>query len=464
MKIKILISFLLFVTSFPVFCQWEEHLIYENEIAGSAKLILVDMDNDGLLDIVTFRGQSAIYWHKNLDGSGNFAQPLLIVENLQTVRDMAIGDLTGNGFKDLVFSTQDVINMGFNLRWMEHLDGNGTFGPTQIIPENPATRARAIVLADIDGDGMLDIVVSASADSDRSISWYRNLGNGNFSSSNVVITNFSNGFGFAVGDINGNGYLDIVSGTPNFQTMSWFENLDGLGNFSGPNEIGSEGLAVLRLHLVDIDGDGDLDVVGSGSSIYAWWENLDGQGTFGSERFIEVEDIVTANYPADVDNDGDIDLFTITPGSPPGAPGYMRWYENLDGLGNFSEPYLITDNLNNSITLEAADINGNGKVDPVIATQLTKQILWFENNLLSIEDYPVENVVVYPNPVYDTLKIKIQEDPDSFVIYMSSGQIVSEKKWEPGNNEIDVSFLPAGIYILEIKTLKGKEKVKFIKK
>ncbi len=454
---------LIFMVPFQVLSQWQEHLIYEDSIAGSAKLILVDIDNDGLQDIVTFRGQSAIYWHKNLGGAGNFSPPILIAQNIQNLTYFVVGDLTGNGYKDIVFTAPNLTTPGLALRWMEHLDGNGTFGTPQIIPENPTTRARAIVLADIDGDGMLDIVVSASADSDRSITWYRNLGSGNFSSGNVVITNFSNGFGIAVGDINGNGFLDIVSGTPNFQTMAWFENLDGQGNFSGPIEIGSTGIAVLYMHLIDIDGDGVLDIVGSSSGAnhkFSWWENLDGEGAFSSENFIELDHLITAFYPADIDNDGDIDLFAIRPGTP----GFMYWYENLDGLGNFSNPHLITNNLTNSVTLEAADINGNGMIDVVTATQTTKQILWYENQLLSITENEINNFILYPNPVEDTLKIKFDLLPVKFTIFNSSGQKLFEKKWKPGQKEIDVSSLSSGMYVVEFIYPNFKQKIKFIKK
>lgn len=468
MRLKRLVLFSFLAFSFKSFSQWTEQLIYQDPISGSAKIVLVDLDNDGLKDIVTFRGQSAIYWHINLNGAGNFSSPILIVDNLSTVRGMAVGDLIGNSFKDIVYSTQDVLNPGFNLWWMEHLDGAGTFGNPQIIFEDPATRARAIVLADIDGDGMLDIVVSASADSDRSITWYRNLGNGNFSSGNVVISGFSNGFGIAVGDIDGDGFLDIVSGTSNTGVMSWFKNLDGQGNFSAPIPIGSSGnpgYNVLWLHLVDIDGDGDLDVVGSSANTqaFAWWENLDGQGNFSSEKFIELNYPITVFYPADIDNDGDIDLFAISPVSPPGTLGNMFWYENLDGLGSFSSPHIITETLVNAITIEAMDVNSNGSIDPVSASQTNRTIVWFENNLLSTEDFDANKLIIYPNPVKDTLQLKTKEILHYFVIYSVSGQLIKSKSLENSTREIDVSFLTPGMYVLVLKNQKGEEKIKFVK-
>ncbi|WP_339611783.1 T9SS type A sorting domain-containing protein [uncultured Planktosalinus sp.] len=459
MKFLYLSFCILFLLPFQVISQWQEHLVF-NEASVPTLVVGEDIDNDGFVDIiVTERGQNAVFWYKN-DGVGNFSTPLLIAQNLQNLTGLAVGDLTGNGYKDVVVSVQTSTSTPPNLRWIEHLDGNGTFAFPQVITESPSTISHGIVLGDIDGDDYLDIIVSASAASDRSITWYRNLGNGSFSTGNVVITNFSNGFGIAVGDINGNGNLDIVSGTPNFQIMAWFENMDGEGNFSEPEEIGSEGIAVLNMHLIDIDDDGDLDLVGSSSGenhIFAWWENLDGQGTFGSERFIELEHLITGIYPADIDSDGDIDLFTL-------SPGFMRWYENMDGLGNFNEPQLISDSVPFAISIVAGDINNNGKLDPVTALQQDQTIIWFENNVLSTFDYLLDNFVMYPNPANDTLKIKTNQLPDYLIIYNKTGQVVLEKKWEIDKTEIDVSFLTSGIYIVEFIYPTSKEKIRFIKK
>ena len=121
--------------------QWGEHLIIDNDIYSTQKLILADLDNDGKKDIIYFRSHDRVYWLKKIDAAGNFGPPNLIVQNQFNLRGLAVGDLTGNGFKDVVISVPDVTNPGNSLRWMEHLDGNGTFSSPHLIPENPNTLA-----------------------------------------------------------------------------------------------------------------------------------------------------------------------------------------------------------------------------------------------------------------------------------------------------------------------------------
>jgi len=463
MRIQKIYILLTIVVPFTVASQWQEHLINDNASSAN-KLVVIDFDNDGHQDIVVNqRSQNGVYWYKN-DGTGNFSEPLLIAGNLQNLRGLAVGDLTGNGFNDVVITIQTSQAHLNNLFWIEHLDGQGTFAFRRVIQENSTTISNGVVIGDIDGDGWLDIIVSASAASDRTITWYKNQGDGTFSSPNVVTSGFSNAIGIAVGDINGNGFLDIVSGTSNTGVTSWFENLDGEGNFGPPIPIGTPGMYnILRMHLVDIDGDGDLDLVGSGSSIFAWWENLDGQGNFSAERFVETDFFITANYPVDIDGDGDIDLFALSPVSPPDSLGFMFWYENLDGIGNYSEPHLITSTLVNAVTIEAADLNGNGFSDPVSASQTNGTIVWYENPLLSVNENESNDFVLYPNPVNDSLYIQTSRVPLEYLIYNSKGQKIMEGMWQPSQTYIDVSHLSSGIYFGELNYPNSKEKFKFLK-
>ena len=82
----------------------------------------------------------------------------------------------------------------------------------------------------------------------------------------------------------------------------------------------------------DVDGDGDMDVLGSawGVDEVAWWENVDGSGTSWIKH--SVDDNLNGTscvYTEDVDDDGDMDvLASADPGNE------IAWYENLDGAGS----------------------------------------------------------------------------------------------------------------------------------
>ncbi len=112
----------------------------------------------------------------------------------------------------------------------------------------------------------------------------------------------------------------------------------------------------------DIDGDGDLDVIygGSESNMIAWQENLDGLGHFGENKIITSQAInVVALVLVDVDNDGDKDLVSSSSGD-----GKIAWYRNL-GQGNFSNQIVVVSGLTGLGVIAVADITGDNKVDIV---------------------------------------------------------------------------------------------------
>lgn len=63
----------------------------------------------------------------------------------------------------------------------------------------------------------------------------------------------------------------------------------------------------------------------------AWYENMDGMGTFSDVNIISTsQEVVTSVVSADFDNDGDNDLVAISVGDD-----LLSWYENMDGQGFF---------------------------------------------------------------------------------------------------------------------------------
>ncbi|MEQ8424465.1 MAG: gliding motility-associated C-terminal domain-containing protein, partial [Cyclobacteriaceae bacterium] len=113
---------------------------------------------------------------------------------------------------------------------------------------------------------------------------------------------------------NGDGHVDMAA-TTTTQTI-WMEN-DGAGNFS--ERIINLSVGNNDLHAADIDGDGDMDLIG-GNLGFRFFEN-DGAGNFtirSTSGSTSIEDV----FAADVDSDGDMDVITGGQGS------VVAWFEN----------------------------------------------------------------------------------------------------------------------------------------
>ena len=105
-------------------------------------------------------------------------------------------------------------------------------------------------------------------------------------------------------------------------------------------------VAPRSVYAIDIDGDGDVDILSGSASDgkVAWYENTDGQGSFGPQRIITTNTIFTEFvYSSDIDGDGDMDVLSASK-----ADNKIAWYENIDGLGNFGIQQIITSNANSA--------------------------------------------------------------------------------------------------------------------
>lgn len=442
------------VCSGQLMAQWTERIITSNTQGGPLQVVVGDIDNDGKIDVLNvnnFPAQNFV-WYRNINNNGDF-EAAQEIGSIYEPRNMAIGDIDGDGDLDVIGASP--YNIPPYLVYYKNMDGLGNFG-TLIEVSTPNTQGqRAIIVTDIDGDGHNDLVVGSITD--RALTWYKNLdGNGSFDEGNIIISNYVNGSGIAVGDIDGDGDIDIVAGSLMSDTMSWFENLDGNGTFGPPQEIGSSGSTMLSVFLVDIDGDNDLDVIGSsvGSGVFAWWENLDGLGNFSLEKTIDASLVTTYIYPVDLDNDGDIDVLTL-------APGYLRWYENLDGFGNFGSANIIKDDLEFAITVTAADLDNDGDMDPIAASQSDYTIYWFENDLLSTDQFSLQKVKIHPNPTKDILHINTDENIKSVMLFDVLGRKVYQQ--DGNKKEVNLTNFQNGIYFIRITTDSGSLVQKVIK-
>ena len=133
--------------------------ITTTDINADGKIdLLIDTEHDDTPDY--------IYWLENLDAAGNFSNPILIDIKTTSLGSLRSYDLDNDNDLDILVS---YYYNGSYLAWFENLDGQGTFGPKQII-NTAVQRATDASAADLNGDGILDII-SASSFDDK-IAWY----------------------------------------------------------------------------------------------------------------------------------------------------------------------------------------------------------------------------------------------------------------------------------------------------
>jgi hypothetical protein len=130
------------------------------------------------------------------------------------------------------------------------------------------------------------------------------------------------------GDFDGDGDADIVSSSTWLDRHSWFENMDGSGE-NWQEHVIDQGITGFQWVVsVDMDEDGDQDVLKTGDWSIGWYENTDGSGMNWVKHTIREDWVGICIQPSDVDGDGDIDVICCHTSATP----QVCWFEN-DGMG-----------------------------------------------------------------------------------------------------------------------------------
>lgn len=292
--------------------------------AGSGSVVMADFNGDGKLDIAVSNYASntiSVFLNK---GDGSFGAPVITTVNpggALGLGAIVAGDFNEDGKMDLVVATiaggqSDIVLLG---------KGDGTFTQGSAIPNSIGfLQAKAI---DLNGNKHLDLVTSDGNNVDVA------LGNGDGTFSSIV--NYSPGpfpnayYGLDLGDLTGNGKLDVVSADP----------------FSNPGEI----------FVVPGNGDGTF---GAGSS----------QATPNAGPFSSEPDSVALG---DFSDNGKLDLLI---GYASGAPGAAVASGNGNGTFALSTQVSIYNSNfggnGQGITVRVADLDQDGKPDALILDYL----------------------------------------------------------------------------------------------
>ena len=272
------------------------------------------------------------------------------------------------------------------------------FGPQNTITDDLGESIRYVTITDIDGDGDQDVIAAVYPGGFAgSILWYPNLdGEGDFGAP-ILIDDFTGAGWVEAADLDGDGHQDLMVSSVNTQTaIRVYFNLGGDASF--PEEtFASVGTFAVP---ADIDNDGDLDLVGP-SGEFA--RNVDGLGDFEEENF--TESVVKTVCVGDFDGDSDQDIAFSRSNSNIDSV-YLYWVPNLDGEGTFGDQILIEARFSFQAAfsfgaLQAADLDNDGLDDIItgdgqnreVAVYFAEQGGNFSDRLLIHEDAPYPTAI-----------------------------------------------------------------------
>lgn len=334
---------------FPIF----DYIEIDGAVAGDCKMV-GDIDGDGYPDlIIAGDTNEKLNWYRYPD----WKKTVIAAPLIQFTTDAALADVDGDGDLDIVINDENSEN---NLQWFENprpggdpLDGSQW---KKHIIGTIGDWAKDIEPADYDGDGRMDVATRGY----HLAMIYFQTGPNSWTRVNFDGLQIGNE-GMASGDVNQDGNMDLVV------QGSWLRNPGGNAARTASNwqqfTIG-DGPSELKALVVDLNQDGVMDVLFSSSEGRAevtWWTPTTGDptGTWQKHVIHPTIDGVHTLQAADMDGDGDIDV-VLAQMHTTEAKEIMIMY-NMDGQGlSWHKEVIDTSGLHNGVV---ADIGNDGDYD-----------------------------------------------------------------------------------------------------
>jgi hypothetical protein len=355
---------------------------------------IADLNADGKLDIVV-----ADWWDTNNvgvvgvllgNGDGTFQPAVTYKTGGAPNYSLVVADVNGDGKPDLIVSScaasastcgsaQGVVSVLLG-------NGDGTFQHALSYGSGAPVGAH-VAVADVNGDGKPDLIATnyqGEANGDGTVAVLLGNGNGTFQSPVLYDSGAPGANGLTVADVNGDGALDLLVAngcfsycTGGLESLTVLSVLlgNGDGTFQPPATYATSGKNSGWVSVADLNGDGKLDAVLSSLNIFIPNGIVSvllgrGDGTFEPAVTYDSGGYAAPELAlADVNGDGRLDIIVDNCGPVGGCGTGVIGVLLGRGDGSFDPVVTFSSGAYNATSIAVADLNGDGKPDLVAANQ-----------------------------------------------------------------------------------------------
>jgi uncharacterized protein (DUF2141 family) len=362
--------------------------------AYALSIAVADVNGDGKPDVVIAEdcanvnsctsGAVAVFLG---NGNGTFQTSIAYNSGGIDANSVAVADVNGDGYPDVVVTNYCVSENSCSGGTVDVLlgNGNGTF-QAAVSYNSGGFYSRGLSIGDMNGDGKPDLVVASQCNSNTdctsgTVAVLLGNGNGTFQSAVNFPSGGPNAFSTALADVNGDGKMDVIVG--NLSDYGYDNGMVGvlLGNGDGTLQTAllynSGGNQLYSLLVKDVNGDGKPDILATNlcadgscnGSVSVLFGN--GNGTFQGIVPYNPGGVDTGSLAAvDVNGDGKLDLLVVNGCSnqmtcTSGSVGVLLG----NGNGTFQNAVDYASGGADSFSLAVADVNGDGKLDLLVSNQ-----------------------------------------------------------------------------------------------
>lgn len=303
------------------------------EVKSAEEAIFADLDGDGQLEVVSgTEGKTrALYWHRFVEGGWRTdAFPATL--GTQMWMQAATLDVDGQNGQDLLLASK---GDGAAVGWLQSPERPGELGAWSYHRLREAGWLMSLIPQDMDGDGDSDVVFSDRKGSPTGVFWLDNPGSEANRTHSAWKEHVIGGLGKQVmfadlGDLNGDGLMDVVVAAKPVEIVICLRNADGGWREQVLMLDGSNLGDAKAAKITDLNGDQLPDLLFTCENAkgklegIVWLEQQDGgpwlQHTLGGPEGVKFDLMQTL----DLDGDGDLDVITCEERDQMG----VVWYEN----------------------------------------------------------------------------------------------------------------------------------------